>query len=308
MKTTSEAGPAALGVERGEEVEVLRLAEIRATLDERGMLDGMPFMPEMERFAGRKARVWRRADRVCVEGTSTMRGLRDTVFLEELRCDGAAHAGCQRACLLMWKEAWLRRPAAVPHEPPPAPSASAAAPPSLKEDGSFFCQSTELFAASAPLPSWRPGQYLRDLATGNLTVPELVRAFYATLGYKASKLLSRRSRSARAPRTPSERLGLVPGDWVEVKSLAEIEDTLDAKQMNKGLEFSPGMSDYCGRRMRVRQRLERVILEATGKMRDLRDTVLLENAYCDGACSRGCPRSSQLYWREIWLRRIAAPK
>jgi hypothetical protein len=66
---------AALGLQRGEEVDVRSLAEIRATLDERGTLDGMPFMPEMARFAGRRARVWRRADRVCVEGSPTQRRL-----------------------------------------------------------------------------------------------------------------------------------------------------------------------------------------------------------------------------------------
>ncbi len=25
------------------------------------------------------------------------------------RCDGTAHGGCQTACLLYWKEAWLKR-------------------------------------------------------------------------------------------------------------------------------------------------------------------------------------------------------
>lgn len=306
--TKSTAQAAALALARGEEVQVLGLEEIRATLDERGALDGMPFMPEMERFAGRRARVWRRADRVCVEGAPTMRRLRDTVFLEDLRCDGAAHGGCQRECLLMWKEAWLRRPTEGPRQAPAPRATNASSPPpaAAKGDG-FFCQSTELLAASEPLAAWRPGQYLRDLATGNLSVAELARAFAATLGYKAESLAARLSRRARAPRTPSERLGLAPGDWVVVKNLSEIEATLDAKQSNRGLEFSPGMSAYCGRRMRVSRRLERIILEATGEMRDLRDTVLLENAYCDGACSRGCPRASTLYWREIWLRR-APPK
>jgi hypothetical protein len=39
----------------GDPVEVLSLAEIKTTLDERGMCDGVPFMPEMARFAGRSA-------------------------------------------------------------------------------------------------------------------------------------------------------------------------------------------------------------------------------------------------------------
>ena len=35
--------------------------------------------------------------------------MRDTVFLENLRCDGASHGGCQAECRIYWKEAWLRR-------------------------------------------------------------------------------------------------------------------------------------------------------------------------------------------------------
>lgn len=309
---SAAAAAAALGLQRGEEVEVRSLAEIRATLDERGTVGGMPFMPEMEKFAGRRARVWRRADRVCVENASTLRRLRDTVFLEELRCDGSAHAGCQRACLLLWNEAWLKRPAGGAHAHAPTPDAPAAPPepfaaPALPDGASFSCQSTALLLASTPLPAWHVGQYLRDLVTGNLTPGELARSFAATVGHRVEALRARRVRRARSSRTPNERLGLAAGDWVVVKSLAEIEATLDSRQRNRGLEFSPGMSHFCGRRLRVRQRLERMIAEGTGEMKDLADTVLLENGNCDGFCSRGCPRSNPLYWREIWLRRAPAP-
>src|SRR4029450_1702475 len=37
------------------------------------------------------------------------RVLPDTVHLNQLRCDGAAFGGCMAACLLFWKESWLRR-------------------------------------------------------------------------------------------------------------------------------------------------------------------------------------------------------
>lgn len=297
--------PLRLGLRRGEEVEIKGLAEIRATLDERGTVGGIPFMAEMFRFAGGRARVWRRADRICVEGTSTMRRLRDVVLLEGLRCDGSAHGGCQRACLLLWSEAWLRRPASggagLPARVEAAPSPSPSPAPGRTR---WFCQSTALLAASTPLGALRPDQYLRDLATGNLTVGELLYSFAATIGYKLKILATRRRRRARPSRTPRETLGLAAGDWVEVKSLREIEATLDSRQRNRGLEFSPGMARYCGRRFRIAQRIERMILETTGTLRDLSDTVLLEGLNCDGACSRGCPRANPLYWREAWLRRI----
>jgi len=302
--TNGAGSPAALGLQRGEEAEVRTLAEIRATLDERGALDGIPFMPEMERFAGRRARVWRRADRLCVEGAPTHRRLRDTVFLEDLRCDGSEHAGCQRACLLLWNEAWLRRPG---DPPAPAPGAPAARCAPAAEGSRYFCQSTALFDASTPMPVWHPAQYARDLLTGNLTVAELARSLTGSFRSKVKALAARRTRAERPRRTPSETLGLSVGDWVQVKSLEEIETTLDARQTNRGLEFSPAMVAYCGRFFRVAKRLERIILESSGEMRDLKDTVVLETVVCDGICARGCPRANVLYWREIWLRRASPP-
>ena len=39
--------------------------------------------------------------------------------------------------------------------------------------------------------------------------------------------------------TPIEGLNLQPGEWVEVKSLPSIIETLDEKGYNRGLYFSP---------------------------------------------------------------------
>ena len=93
---------------RGDTVTVRSLTEILATLDADAKLGGLPFMPEMAACCGRSFRVYRRADKTCVEGLG-MRSMRDTVFLDGLRCDGSAHGGCQRGCLFFWKEAWLSR-------------------------------------------------------------------------------------------------------------------------------------------------------------------------------------------------------
>src|SRR5580765_5516779 len=91
----------------GDLVEVRSEAEILATLDEKGRLDKLPFMPEMLKFSGKRFRVARRALKTCVDDQET-RSLDGTVFLEEVRCDGASHNGCGRACLIFWKEAWLK--------------------------------------------------------------------------------------------------------------------------------------------------------------------------------------------------------
>lgn len=105
-----------LGLKPGELVEVRSELEILDTLDD-ATLDGLPFMPEMLAYCGRQYRVYKRADKTCdtvsaERGLSLFRRMERTVHLTMLRCDGAAHGGCQTGCLMFWKEAWLRRASA----------------------------------------------------------------------------------------------------------------------------------------------------------------------------------------------------
>src|SRR5579883_1434453 len=105
-------GGIALGgpLRAGDLLEIRPAEEILATLDADGRLDGMPFMPEMLQFCGRRVRVESRAHKTCDSAfASGYRRLEDTVHLRGLRCDGGSHGGCQAACLLFWKTAWLRR-------------------------------------------------------------------------------------------------------------------------------------------------------------------------------------------------------
>ena len=92
----------------GDWVEIRSKQEILASLDSKGQLDGLPFMPEMLRHCGKRFRVYKRAHKTCdtVTGTGGRR-LPEGIHLD-LRCDGSAHGNCQAACLLFWKEAWLR--------------------------------------------------------------------------------------------------------------------------------------------------------------------------------------------------------
>ena len=80
----------------GDLVEVRSEAEILATLNEKGTLDNLPFMPEMLKFCGKTFRVSARAFKTCVDDQE-MRQFENTVFLEEARCDGSSHGGCGRA-------------------------------------------------------------------------------------------------------------------------------------------------------------------------------------------------------------------
>src|ERR1700687_5032729 len=93
----------------GDMVKVRSWPEIKSVLDESGQLDGLPFMPEMLQYCGMKFTVTKRLERTCEETEGGMRRMRNTVFLDTVRCHGAAHGGCQKGCFIFWKEAWLRR-------------------------------------------------------------------------------------------------------------------------------------------------------------------------------------------------------
>ncbi len=75
----------------GDVVEVRSANEILATLDEDGSLDAVPFMPEMLRHVGKRFTVTRRVEKICDTIANTgSRRMTDTVYLEDLRCDGSA--------------------------------------------------------------------------------------------------------------------------------------------------------------------------------------------------------------------------
>ncbi len=299
---------------RGDVVEVLTEREILATLDERGALDGLPFMPEMRQHCGRRFRVARRADRTCIEGPGEQ--LMDgAVFLEGLRCNGAAHDGCQRDCLLFWKERWLRPADAArgeSAEPCDRGHAAEPFPYAVKNGERYYCQSTELASATRA----RPRSIAASLATifADLRRREIgLSRLVWMLGWSFADKIMRDFKLGTLGQLTgpgSERskgdLGLQPGDWVEVRPAQEISATLDRLGMNKGLKFDPEMAYYKGP-YQVERRLERIILETTGKMRTLTHTVTLKGVACQGLCAKNCPRSNPIYWREIWLRRVPAP-
>ena len=93
----------------GDLVEIRSAEEIAATLGPDATLDALPFMPEMLRHCGQRVRVSKRSHKSCDTINKTgNRRMDRTVHLEDLRCDGSAHGGCQAGCLLFWKEEWLR--------------------------------------------------------------------------------------------------------------------------------------------------------------------------------------------------------
>ncbi|MBZ5603671.1 MAG: hypothetical protein LAO79_15330 [Acidobacteriia bacterium] len=111
--------------------------------------------------------------------------------------------------------------------------------------------------------------------------------------------------NGRAPQVDyaEEVLNLQPGDLVEVKSEAEIRATLDERGALRGLKLVDDMRRFCGRRVKVHKRMERMFLEESKQYRRLKNTVLLEGSMCEGI-GIGCDRSCFFFWREAWLRRV----
>ena len=313
------------GLQRGDQVEVRSAAEILATLDDRGAMDSMPFMPEMVRYCGQRFAVDRRAERVCdtINSNLSSRRVPDTVLLEQLRCDGSGHGGCEAECRIYWKEAWLRKVEPGQQRPSPDPDDTAVA--ELRQraaahtdngaaggDLRYRCQATELVAASQPLSVTDPGPYLREYRTGNVTLGHFVRVMARAAWMQPLQKVGRlRINPLAGPDDTSSnppRLDLQPGEWVRVKSAEEIEKTLTSQGRNRGLWFDREMLPFCGEVFQVRKRVTRIIDEPTGKMLNFTsDCIMLENVVCSGERSTGrwfCPREIPSYWRECWLERV----
>jgi len=356
LQTTEAVASPPLSLRVGQLVEVRSEDEILATLDANGMLEELPFMPEMVRFCGRQFRVGAVAHKLCdTQSRTGMRRMHNAVHLAgaAARCDGGGHDGCQADCLLYWKTAWLKPASADASAGSSGASAgssgasagSSGAPaadvPSSSRllpllvattrreplpDGtqSYRCQATELLrAAPESLPSRDLAQYVHDVRTGNVSVAWSGRAFLVAVFNRIQGLTERLLpralrfrgglpwrflRGRAGAQTPTAHTNLQPGEWVRVKSKREIEATLNADLLNRGLGFDSEMSRFCGRTARVARRVDRIIDEKTGKMLTMRNPcIVLEGVVCEGAYHASCPRAIPSYWREIWLERVEEP-
>jgi hypothetical protein len=302
-------------------------AEILATLDAQGTLDGVPFMPEMLRYFGRAYRVDAQVNRACdTIGYTGVRYLRDTVLLDDLRCDGSAHAGCDAQCRIYWKEAWLC-PADPSENERPAEVVQAGAFAELQqlvlrnvgsasENGErvFRCQATELIRGSEPVGWWSPRSFLHEVTGGNMSVLEFVRVMSRVVleevgrrlhVVKRTTLPFPREQMTGGSASPTAPRGLQPGQLVQIKQGGEISRTLNATGKNRGLWFDREMKVYCGANATVKARVNRFIDEKTGKLIELgSDCYILDSVVCKSHRSDGrwlCPRAIYPWWREAWL-------
>jgi len=96
------------------------------------------------------------------------------------------------------------------------------------------------------------------------------------------------------------------GDWVEVRSKDEILRTLDKGGCMEGLPFSPQMFSYCGQRFRVYKSAHKTCDTVSGSGgRHLEGGIHLD-LRCDGKAYGGCQAGCLLFWKEAWLKPVAA--
>ncbi len=200
----------------GDRVRVRSRAEILATLDKKGCLENLPFMPQMFQYCGKEFRVHKRAHKTCdtVSGRYDSRRLAGGIHLD-LRCDGKAYEGCQAACLIYWKDSWLEpidAESAVEGTANTAATTELNAKPRCTEEdvvrstcsrcpdgrNRYSCQATQLLNFTQPMHWWDARQYYEDVSSGNTPIRRLLSGLmYVTYYYGT---LSNRYRFGRPGR------------------------------------------------------------------------------------------------------------
>ena len=300
----------------GDFVQIKTWTEIRATLDERGCLEQLPFMPEMVRMCGQRAYVFRCVHRLFdYRKSRRMRHMDGAVLLVGTVCDGSNHGGCEAACHTIWKSAWLQR-VERSDDMAGAPVSSARQDP-LKDAAvlqfgtqapRYTCQLTQLHAASQPIGNWSATNFLRPLIAGNVAPAAFVVGW---LTYLFDELQQKRQgvgfpafEAAVHDGGRREETRLKAGDQVVVRSSAEIRATLNDQSLHQGLYFEPDMLKHCGRRYCVQAEVKKLIDIVTGEMRTMKTPAyILRDIHFSGERQLFNAQHEPLFWRGVWLRR-----
>jgi hypothetical protein len=182
-------------------------------------------------------------------GAWLARRLPNTVHLD-LRCDGAAYGGCQAACLIFWKEAWLRPldhkdAASIERDRPPlrlspgcterAVSDATKSPDQVPGKGTrYACQATELPGYTQPLKWWDARQYAEDITSGNISFGRLFRSFLYFAFVKAT--MARKPGLGRPARWVYNQIQSLWGGVPFPRRIGDLETDKDAPIADLGLQ------------------------------------------------------------------------
>jgi hypothetical protein len=299
----------------GDWVEVRSKQEILRSLDKQGSLDGLPFMPQMFEYCGKRFRVFKRAHKTC-DTVNPVAGRRiDSAVHLELRCNGKAYGGCQAACLIFWKEAWLKtiekKTNMVQFSQANATvdqvgcseddvwQATSVRNPQRDDEIKYTCQATQLPYFTAPLAWWNLRQYVEDYVSGNVTLKRIVcgfvyRSYYELFAKRGNKvgrparwLYDRFQALVGGAPFPLRRGSIPTGQPTpavnlnlqpgELVRVKSYEEILATLDglKNRGMYFDAELVPYCGRVYRVRARVTNFINEKTGKMSTMKTPAVI---------------------------------
>jgi hypothetical protein len=189
----------------------------------------------------------------------------------------------------------------------------------------FSCQATDLREFTKHLYWWDFRQYIRDIRSGNLSpgiadsksekLLESILGILAVIRWLVILVFNKFQGirdgvqyphiAGTLATTPTAELNLEPGEFVQVRSKAEILATLDRRNKNRGLLFDGEMVRYCGGTFRVLKRVHQIVDEKDGKMMRMKSPcIILEGVACVSEYHGFCPRAIYHYWREAWLQRV----
>ena len=157
------------------------------------------------------------------------------------------------------------------------------------------------------MTKWDIRQDLRPFLAGNVTagafcVAILTRLFNAVQGLREGA--DHPNWELGTGKVPDRLRRALPRATVQVLSMKDIAPTLNAQGRDRGLWFDRDMIRHCGRQFIVLQRVERIIDDATGQIRELKTpSLVLEGAEASGEFLRFCAQHEYPLWREAWLSR-----
>lgn len=177
------------------------------------------------------------------------------------------------------------------------------------EEAQLNCQIPYLKRVSEGLAEVPPESLCRrmKLMIRRRLSPGKERAFKNRTNDLMNRFCELTGRGTRPSASPANALsaGLQAGEYVRVRSLPEIDGTLNQWRQLKGCTFMPEMAEYCGTRQRVLKPMKRFVDERDLRVKKSNGIILLEGVVCKGTAEFGsCDRSCFVFWREEWLEKV----
>jgi hypothetical protein len=151
-------------------------------------------------------------------------------------------------------------------------------------------------------------QVMTNTVGGKESLAELLRRRTLVFLRRVMKIYRKwtrpRSDPAALTTTASKVAEIQERDLVRVRSLKDIELTLDYRGFTKGCMFMSQMAQYCDQEFQVAGKVEKFFDEARCRTLRCKNLVVLDGVHCNGESVGGCDRKCFLFWRAEWLQKM----